>query len=654
MIEPSLLALFAPGAGTQRKPKMTLTGNSALLFDQVVQRSPSGSKDTAVPGNSEVTIPLLSAPSNIALPGNRLGGFAFPTAELPAFESGSAQVSPGTGLGKSSLMHYSHVELMAVSTSTSTFSQSDLTGAVPRKQAPAAPSDLQGPAAEHATAVLPEATPSMVDLVSRAASESADHLLGRTGVMDGPPSAITRLPTEASVPPIVGAMAMPSESAGARPAGVAVPAGALLLPEASPTPARPAEGSAGRPQEEAGRPTSAPQETSIGHRKASKPQVTMSVSAPDIGPPRSAQGVIDSPIPATPEPGRAPDTPSPQASHPHGLSVAQSTPAATPLAESSAPRAEAPASTDSTKVESSPGAQTAVTETRNGPPILPIAPVPAGLADGAAAPRPAELQMVPTQRPDADDLPRTQQANAAPVVMSRFRPTAEMVNKPAFGAKETNVDLPSDRPQSSEARSKAAAQTAANRPTSGDLTLASTTLPTTPTPTQSDAPLPLADAVIDLATVEAQRPVQSATEIARAVPYLAEHSPRVIETIANAARALADRPIELVLNPEELGRLKMTLLSSENGMVVQLTVERPETLELLRRHIDLLASDLRLAGYERLSFGFSGDQTAGGRSQQGDSPATAAEKEPADLAESAQIPLSVDLTLSGDGLDLRL
>lgn len=42
-------------------------------------------------------------------------------------------------------------------------------------------------------------------------------------------------------------------------------------------------------------------------------------------------------------------------------------------------------------------------------------------------------------------------------------------------------------------------------------------------------------------------------------------------------------------------------------MVVTVLADRPETLDLMRRHIDLLARDLQQMGYEGLSFAFGRD-----------------------------------------------
>ena len=155
-----------------------------------------------------------------------------------------------------------------------------------------------------------------------------------------------------------------------------------------------------------------------------------------------------------------------------------------------------------------------------------------------------------------------------------------------------------------------------------------------------------------LAPVEQLKTGHSLAEPGRAAQQLDIHGPRTVEVIVTAARALGDRPVELTLNPEELGRVRMTLLASDDGMTVQLTVERPETLDLLRRNIDILASDLRKAGYEQLSFGFAGDPRSQESSKQHHTNPVAETLSATETNSDLLLPISV--TLSSDGLDLRI
>ena len=72
--------------------------------------------------------------------------------------------------------------------------------------------------------------------------------------------------------------------------------------------------------------------------------------------------------------------------------------------------------------------------------------------------------------------------------------------------------------------------------------------------------------------------------------------------------AVGDAPtdaVELRLDPEELGRLRISLRPEGDVMQVSVTAERPETLDLLRRHSERLMQELQAAGYEgaKLDFG---------------------------------------------------
>ncbi|MGR3761360.1 flagellar hook-length control protein FliK [Roseobacteraceae bacterium NS-SX3] len=99
-------------------------------------------------------------------------------------------------------------------------------------------------------------------------------------------------------------------------------------------------------------------------------------------------------------------------------------------------------------------------------------------------------------------------------------------------------------------------------------------------------------------------------------------TPRMIAAqLAEAFAAKGDRNVDVALNPEELGRVKMRVTTSESGIVVAITTERPETGDLMRRHISELAEEFRRMGYQDISFEFSGgsagqtgQQAAGGDS----------------------------------------
>lgn len=77
-----------------------------------------------------------------------------------------------------------------------------------------------------------------------------------------------------------------------------------------------------------------------------------------------------------------------------------------------------------------------------------------------------------------------------------------------------------------------------------------------------------------------------------------------VAQILPQASAAKTGPIELVLNPAELGHLRFEIHQKGAHLEVVLLAERPETLELLRRYGDQLASEFRNAGFSGASLSF--------------------------------------------------
>lgn len=97
-----------------------------------------------------------------------------------------------------------------------------------------------------------------------------------------------------------------------------------------------------------------------------------------------------------------------------------------------------------------------------------------------------------------------------------------------------------------------------------------------------------------------QRDIQRPTTELRMTRHVAAQ-------LLDVARQLPDRPMEISLNPEELGRVKMTLSANENTISVTLMAERGETADLLRRNLETLSQEFRELGYSEISFSFAGD-----------------------------------------------
>lgn len=121
------------------------------------------------------------------------------------------------------------------------------------------------------------------------------------------------------------------------------------------------------------------------------------------------------------------------------------------------------------------------------------------------------------------------------------------------------------------------------------------------------------------------------------------------------AQALADAPnrvVELTLSPEELGKVRMTLHSTESSMTVAVQADRPETLDLMRRNIDSLAREFRDMGYADVSFDFGQQSNPQSKAQE---QANVAPASPDPVAFSAAQVAAESLAVeSGGGLDLRM
>ncbi len=118
----------------------------------------------------------------------------------------------------------------------------------------------------------------------------------------------------------------------------------------------------------------------------------------------------------------------------------------------------------------------------------------------------------------------------------------------------------------------------------------------------------------------------------------------------------AERPMELVLSPAELGRVRISMQASEGGMTVQVIADRPETLDLMRRHIDVLAQEFHDIGFGSASFAF-GHGAADSESGDGGSATENAHQTTADTEDDTDIKEPVTrsrLNLHSDRVDIRL
>ncbi|WP_407493724.1 flagellar hook-length control protein FliK [Pseudooceanicola sp. MF1-13] len=136
-------------------------------------------------------------------------------------------------------------------------------------------------------------------------------------------------------------------------------------------------------------------------------------------------------------------------------------------------------------------------------------------------------------------------------------------------------------------------------------------------------------------------------------PIRPDMGPRVAEQVYHATKSLPEGAIEITLKPEELGRVRMQVTAVDQSVTLTITAERPETLDLLRRHIDQLAQDYKSQGFTDVRFDFAtdggeGDAATNGQGQTERNDLTGFGAEPEQTTQDAPTLASVD------GLDIRI
>lgn len=130
------------------------------------------------------------------------------------------------------------------------------------------------------------------------------------------------------------------------------------------------------------------------------------------------------------------------------------------------------------------------------------------------------------------------------------------------------------------------------------------------------------------------------------------------QLVARLVRAGPDGPripgqVDLTLNPAELGRVRLSMAPGEAGLVVTIHADRPETLDLMRRHSEQLMQEFRQAGFERAELSFGGTGSDQARDQMPDQ-AELLEPDPLEEEGPVAVQAAAQELLLSDGLNLRL
>ncbi|PIE12419.1 MAG: hypothetical protein CSA70_09720 [Rhodobacterales bacterium] len=136
-------------------------------------------------------------------------------------------------------------------------------------------------------------------------------------------------------------------------------------------------------------------------------------------------------------------------------------------------------------------------------------------------------------------------------------------------------------------------------------------------------------------------------------------SAAIAAQIADALGQTRTGQVELRLNPEELGQVRISLSPSEGAITMSIQAERAETLDLMRRHIAELTMEFEALGYDTITFEFGHSGLSGQNGQASDADTqrgggtVASEMDDTAMA----VPLPLAQTAQGGattGLDLRL
>jgi len=97
-----------------------------------------------------------------------------------------------------------------------------------------------------------------------------------------------------------------------------------------------------------------------------------------------------------------------------------------------------------------------------------------------------------------------------------------------------------------------------------------------------------------------------------AVPQqIAQH---IAASLPKPVSDMGNGTLELALDPPELGRVRMSLVEVGGVMTLSIVADRPETAELMRRHMDILAQEFSRAGLDapnvRVGTGWDGSGSA--------------------------------------------
>ena len=180
---------------------------------------------------------------------------------------------------------------------------------------------------------------------------------------------------------------------------------------------------------------------------------------------------------------------------------------------------------------------------------------------------------------------------------------------------------------------------------------ASDTLKTLQPPVDPALPAPSSDPLLGAPTSLTSAPGTPPSPVVASAAAYMQHGQVAKLPFVDVVRPTPAGGLELRLSPEELGPVRIGFQTSDAGLIVNIMADRSDTLDLIRRHLDSLAADLRREGFGTLSFTF-GEKSSGSEGRAQEKPAMMDRQNNAETPDQAEAPRSARYT-SGR-LDIKL
>ena len=112
--------------------------------------------------------------------------------------------------------------------------------------------------------------------------------------------------------------------------------------------------------------------------------------------------------------------------------------------------------------------------------------------------------------------------------------------------------------------------------------------------------------------------------------------------------------VEVLLDPPELGRVEIQMELSDQGLKATLSAERQATVDLLRRHLEVLAQQFEEAGFADVDLDFAAFSDGEGSNENEGGSAESAEDAGAELVETSGRAHLSRSTIGDNSVDIRL